>query len=161
MMTAQRWLNLWGDTVKLGLQGCKGAPTIIFDSRLVILNVDNALKKLKALLERAGVRGLKMPEPEEVQLQIKDHVRNTPRQYRLKKVVQTRLGLDEQPTVDNVPPQMTGEQVSSARKLDTELSCKFASMAGSDAEFACTLCSKAVCTIVVHIEDTSLVKCAK
>lgn len=117
MMTPQRWLNLWGSTIKQGLLGCKGAPTVVFDSRLIISDVEGSLRRLKASLERAGVRGLTMPSAAEVQNEVKSYIRTGPRQYRLNKQVQARLGLEEQPQVDTTIPVMSTEQVRASQRL--------------------------------------------
>lgn len=110
MMTPQRWLDLWGTTVKQGLLGCKGAPTIIFDSRLVIADVEGSLAKLHALLERAGVTGLAQPDAQEVRAEIKAFIRTGPRKYVISKAMQAKERLSEQPTVDTTLPTMTAEQ---------------------------------------------------
>jgi hypothetical protein len=66
MMTPQRWLNLWEQTMRNGLEGCRGAPTIIFDSKGIITDVEGSLEFLKTHLEQAGVRGLTMPDQDEI-----------------------------------------------------------------------------------------------
>ena len=111
MMTAQRWLDLWGTTMRQGLEGCKGAPTIIFDSRAIITDIDGSLRKLKAMLERAGVTGLSLPEPDEVQREVKAYIKSGPRSYALRKEVAARTGLGSRPLTDATLPVMTAEQV--------------------------------------------------
>lgn len=113
MMTPQRWLNLWGDTMKQGLEGCRGAPTIVFRSTLVTTDTEAALATLKALLERAGVRGLHMPDVDEIQREIKDHIRSGPRAFRISAALEKKLGLEagEKPVVDTTTPVLSAEQV--------------------------------------------------
>jgi hypothetical protein len=110
MMTAQRWLDLWGTTIKQALLGCKGAPTIVFDSRMVISDVEGSLAKLKALLERAGVAGLAMPDADEVQREVKAFIRTGPRKYWISQQMRERTGLSEKPVVDVSKPVMSTEQ---------------------------------------------------
>jgi hypothetical protein len=111
MMSAQRWLDLWGTSVLQGMTGCKGAPTIIFDSKHIISDVEGSLSKLKHLLERAGVRGLTMPADDEVQREVKDFIRTGPRRYRVNALNQARLGITESAVGDVTPPVMTPVQV--------------------------------------------------
>jgi hypothetical protein len=71
MMTPQRWLKLWEETMRNGLEGCRGSPTFFFDSKNIITEVNESIATLKAWLEQAGVVGLTIPDPDEVDAQVR------------------------------------------------------------------------------------------
>ena len=76
-MTSQRWLDLWESTLRHALEACVGVPTVLFQKQTVIpeggvtgqLDAKEAIQNLKQDLEDAGVRGLHMPDDEEIQTQ--------------------------------------------------------------------------------------------
>lgn len=70
MMTPQRWLHLWEETMRNGLEGCRGSPTFFFDSKRIIPEVNESIASLKQWLEHAGVSGLTTPDPDEVDSQV-------------------------------------------------------------------------------------------
>lgn len=70
MMTPQRWLHLWEETMRNGLVGCKGRPTFFFDSKKIIPEVKESINTLKEWLEQAGVVGLSTPESDEIDAQV-------------------------------------------------------------------------------------------
>jgi hypothetical protein len=70
MMTPQRWMHLWESTLRNGLEGCKGAPTFFFDSKRIISEVNESISYLKTWLEQAGVVGLTIPDPDEIDAQV-------------------------------------------------------------------------------------------
>lgn len=113
MMTPQRWLNLWSTTMQQGLKGCRGAPTIIIDSRTIIGDVRGSLRNLLASLEHVGVRGLSMPDDDEIHTEIEAYIRTGPREYHVSQAAQEKYGLLAQPEVDTTPPVMSPEQVRS------------------------------------------------
>lgn len=117
MMSPQRWLNLWGTTVQQGLEGCRGAPTVLFDSRQILTDVQGSLETLKKGLERAGVVGLTLPDADEVKAEVTDFIRTGPRQYSVNAMNQKKLGLSAHPEVDTTPPEMTPRQVRASSPL--------------------------------------------
>lgn len=74
-MTAQRWLDTWEATLRAALDACADAPTFVFRSGGAIDDVDGTLHALHAALTRAGVRGLAIPAPDEVEAQVKAHIK--------------------------------------------------------------------------------------
>eukprot|EP01025_Chloroclados_australasicus_P020827 TRINITY_DN21935_c0_g1_i1.p2 TRINITY_DN21935_c0_g1~~TRINITY_DN21935_c0_g1_i1.p2 ORF type:complete len:112 (-),score=5.37 TRINITY_DN21935_c0_g1_i1:726-1061(-) len=60
LMTSSRWLNMWQSSMEQGLKGCKGMPTIIFDSSLIKAGPETSLSRLLELLTLVGVKGLRM-----------------------------------------------------------------------------------------------------
>lgn len=108
LMSAQRWLDLWGATFEQGLEGCRGAPTVVFNSRNVISDPDAAIAELHRLLTGVGVRGLRIPDADEVRAQVKEHIRLGPRRYRAR----ADLGFTSATRVDHSMPRMSPKQLA-------------------------------------------------
>lgn len=74
-LTAEQWMRSWVNVFTNGFKGCIGAPTLIIDTEVMAGDLNDGIARLHFLLEAAGVKGLTIPSPNEVEEQIMRHIK--------------------------------------------------------------------------------------